>query len=143
MDHVAIMKKSWGLTEKILDDRKKIESRWYKTKHKPWDAIKAGDTVYFKNSGEPVSMKAEVNSVMQFSGLNADKVKGILEEYGDDDGIESKDIPEFFERFKDKNYCILIFLKNPEGIKSFEIDKKGFGAMAAWVTVKDINSIKI
>jgi ASC-1-like (ASCH) protein len=137
------MKKSWGLTGKISDGRKKIESRWYKIKHKPWDAIKAGDTVYFKNSGESVSMKAEVGSVMQFSGLNAEKVKDILSEFGSDDGIESKDIPEFFEKFKDKNYCILIFLKNPLKIKSFEIDKKGFGSMAAWVTVKNINSIKI
>ena len=29
MQHVAIMKKSWGLTDKILSGQKKIESRWY------------------------------------------------------------------------------------------------------------------
>lgn len=31
MEHVAIMRKSWGLTDKILSGQKKIESRWYKT----------------------------------------------------------------------------------------------------------------
>ncbi len=143
MDHVAIMKKSWGLTEKILDGRKKIESRWYKMRHKPWDRIKAGDAVYFKNSGEQVCLKSEVLKVMQFSDLNAEKVKSILDEYGSDDGIEKADFLEFFERFKDKKYCILIFLKNPVRIEPFEIDKKGFGAMAAWMTVNDINDIKI
>ncbi|MBI3413268.1 MAG: hypothetical protein HY051_04265, partial [Candidatus Aenigmarchaeota archaeon] len=68
MYHVAIMKKSWGLTEKILDRRKTIESRWYKHRRTPWNKIKKGDTVYFKNSGEPVSIKTRVKKVMQFSG---------------------------------------------------------------------------
>ena len=48
MEHVAIMKKSWGLTEKILTGAKKIESRWYKNKHTPWNRIKSGEIVYFK-----------------------------------------------------------------------------------------------
>lgn len=30
MEHVAIMKKSWGLTRKILSGEKTIESRWYR-----------------------------------------------------------------------------------------------------------------
>ena len=32
MEHVAIMKKSWGLIEKILSEEKTAESHWYKTK---------------------------------------------------------------------------------------------------------------
>ena len=60
MDHVAIMKKSWKLTEKILSGEKKIESRWYKSKYPPWGKIKKGDIIYFKDSGEPVSIKAKV-----------------------------------------------------------------------------------
>ncbi|MDO8559127.1 MAG: hypothetical protein Q7R84_02240 [bacterium] len=39
MEHLAIMKKSWGLTEKILSGQKKIESRWYLSKRSPWDTI--------------------------------------------------------------------------------------------------------
>lgn len=45
--------------------------------------------------------------------------------------------------FKDKNYCLLIFLKNPREINYFDISKKGFGAMSAWITVKNIKEIKI
>ena len=77
MDHVAIMKKSWGLTEKILSGEKKIESRWYMIRCAPWDRIKGTDTVYFKNSGEPITIKALVTKVLQFSDLNQKKVKEI------------------------------------------------------------------
>lgn len=143
MDHVAIMKKSWGLTQKILSGQKKIESRWYKTKYSPWGKIKKGDVVYFKNSGEPVSIKTEVEKVISFSDLIPEKVKQILDEYGGDDGIEKNKIKEFFELFKNKNYCLLIFLKNPEKVEPFEIDKTGFGMMSAWLTTENIDKIKV
>jgi len=142
MEHLAIMRKSWGLTDKILSGQKKIESRWYSVKYKPWDSIKEGETVYFKDSGAPVRIKAEVRKVLQFSDLTSEKVKEILEKYGDDDGLEREKIPEFFEMFKNKKYCILIFLKSPQAIEPFEIDKTGFGAMSAWIAVDNICKIK-
>jgi len=142
MDHVAIMKKEWGFIEKILGGEKTIESRWYKNKYGPWDLIKKGDNVYFKNSGEIVSVKAEVKKVIQFSNINPLTVKKILEKYGKHIGIFKKDMSIFFKLFRDKKYCILIFLKNPQKIQPFQINKKGFGAMASWITVKNINLIK-
>lgn len=142
MEHLAIMRKSWGLTDKILSGEKKIESRWYSVKYKPWDCIKEGEAIYFKDSGEPVRIKAEVSKVMQFADLTPKRVGEILNEYGKDDGIEQEKTPEFFERFKDKKYCMLIFLKNPIEIRPFEIDKTGFGAMSAWITVDNIPKIK-
>jgi len=142
MEHLAIMKKSWGLTDKILNGQKKIESRWYSVKYKPWDNIREGEIIFFKDSGEPVRIKAEVSKIMQFADLTPRRVKEILDEYGEDDGIEKEKIQEFFERFKDKKYCILIFLKNPVEIKPFDINKTGFGAMSAWITIDDISKIK-
>ena len=142
MEHVAIMRKSWDLTQKILSGQKKIESRWYKVKYAPWNRIKSGEIVYFKDSGEPVTIKAEVDKVIQFSDLTPDKVKEILYQYGQADGLGIDKIPKFFEMFKDKKYCMLIFLKNPQEIEPFEIDKSGFGAMSAWISVEDVNRIK-
>lgn len=142
MEHIAIMRKSWGLTKKILKGKKKIESRWYSAKCSPWNRIKAGETVYFKDSGEPVTIKAEVEKVLQFSELTSEKVKQILQEYGPEDGLCIEDIPKFFERFKNKKYCILIFLKNPEKVEPFDIDKTGFGLMSAWISVKDVEKLK-
>lgn len=143
MDHVAIMNKSWGLTQKILSGQKKIESRWYKSKYSPWGKIHKGDVVYFKDSGEPVSIKAEVEKVISFSDLTPEKVRQILDKYGNDDGLESDKIKEFFELFKNKKYCLLIFLTNPQKIEPFEINKTGFGTMSAWLTVGNINTIKV
>lgn len=142
MEHIAIMRKSWGLTDKILDGRKKIESRWYSLKCKPWDRAKQGEIIYFKDSGEPVTIKAEVSRVLQFSDLTPEKVKDILDKYGKDDGIGQEKNPEFFERFKGKKYCILIFLKNPAKVEPFGIDKTGFGSMSAWISVENVFKIK-
>ena len=142
MDHLAIMKKSWGLTQKILSAEKKIESRWYLNKSVPWDRVKTGETIYFKDSGEPVTLKAEVAKVLQFADLTPQKVAEILNKHAKDDGIEEAEISNFYDRFKNKKYCLLIFLKNPQKIKPFKVDKKGFGMMSAWITVENINKIK-
>ncbi len=142
MEHVAIMRKSWGLLPKILDGRKTIESRWSVTKCKPWDAVKPGETVYFKNSGEPVSVRAEVEKVVQFADLTSKRVRELLDRYYKDDGLEEADVPAFFERFRDKQYGMFIFLKSPREIEPFEIDKTGFGMMSAWITVDDISKIQ-
>ena len=143
MNHLAIMRKSWGLLPKILTGEKVIESRWYKNKYAPYDKIKEGDVVYFKNSGEPVSVKAGVSNVLQFSNLKPEKVKEILDKYGTLDGIGEDEINKYYQMFENKNYCLLVFLKEPESITPFEISKKGFGAMSAWITIEDINSLKI
>lgn len=137
------MRKSWGLLPKILTGEKTIESRWYKNKYSPWDKINKGDIVYFKNSGEPVTVKTEVFDILQHAGLKPEMVREILQEYGAKNGLGINEIDKYYEMFKEKNYCLLIFLKNPEKIEPFEIDKSGFGAMSAWIMVDDISQIRI
>lgn len=142
MDHLAIMKKSWGLIPKILRGEKTIESRWYTRKYAPWDKITEGDSVYFKNAGEPVIAKAEVSKVLQYSDLVPKGVEEILYRFGELDGLGLESIPEFIELFKNKKYCILVFLKNTQQIEPFKINKSGFGIGAAWLIVEDINQLK-
>ena len=142
MEHVAIMRKSWGFIPKIAVGEKIIESRWYKVRYAPWGRIQPGEQVYFKNAGEPVTLSAEVAKVLYFSDLTPEKVLEILETYSKDDGIEEERIPEFFERFKQKRYCMLIYLKNVQRVVPFEIHKQGFGAMASWLCVDDMGRIK-
>ncbi|MGC9603277.1 MAG: hypothetical protein ABSF47_02300 [Minisyncoccia bacterium] len=136
------MKKSWGLTGKILSGEKKMESRWYETRRAPWGKIHPGETVYFKNSGEPATIKATVSRVLQFEGLTPRTVKTLLRKYGRADGIEKSKEDKFYKRFKDKKYCLLVFLKNPKRIKPFEINKRGFGMLAAWISVPKIGKIR-
>jgi len=142
MEHIAIMRKSWGLTEKILTGEKTVESRWYKNKSTPWDKIKAGDTLYFKNSGEPVAIKARVVRVIQFANLTPEKTEQILAKYGKADLGTGDIMPEIKRYVYGKNYAIFIFFNNVEKIKPFGIDKKGFGAMCAWISIDNIDMIK-
>lgn len=141
MEHLAVMRESWGLMQKIISGEKRVESRWYKTKYPPFDRIKTGDTIYFKDSGKPVTIKAEVAGVKQFAGLTPEKVKQILKEYGSADGLGINDINKFYKMFKNKKYCIIISLKNPQKIKPFNINKKCYGAMASWICVDKIGDI--
>ncbi len=136
MEHLAIMKRSWGLIPKILSREKRIESRWYSSRRAPWGRISRGDRVFFRNSGEAaVIAEARVSDVAQFEGLTPAKVKALLEKQGKDDGIAESELPRYFARFRDKRYCILVFLKGARRVEApFEVDKSGFGAMCAWLT---------
>lgn len=141
MDHIAIMKKSWGLTRKILTGEKTIESRWHKSKRAPWDKIAKGDTIYFKDSGEPVTVKAKITKVKQYE-LTPTLTKEILDKYKSDLGAKEI-MPEIRKYVTGKKYCILIFFDNVEKIKPFHIDKSGFGVMSAWITIEEIEKIFI
>jgi hypothetical protein len=132
MDHIAIMKKSWKLIPKILSGEKKIESRWGVNKCAPWGKAKAGDTIYFKNSGEPITVKAKVLKVEQFENLTHQKIKEIINKINGD-----------MAWAKNKHYCTLIYLTEVEEVKPFNINKKGFGSAAAWLTIPNITKIKV
>jgi len=143
MEHVAIMRKDWKLLPKILSGDKRIESRWYMAKFAPWNRINSGDIVYFKDAGEPVTVKAEVEKVMQFENYTESQLKKILSEYGGVNGIcFNSPLDDVFAWAKQRKYCILVFLKNPTKIEPFEIDKTGFGNACAWICVDNIDKIK-
>ncbi len=137
------MRKSWQFLPKILSGEKTIESRWYRTKRTPWGQVKPGDTIYFKNSGAPVTVQAQVRKVLQYQELTPRKILTILRRFGRDNGIGPKEIPLFYKLFKNKRYCLLIFLENPRQITPFKIKKSGFSAMSAWISVKNINMLKL
>lgn len=143
MHHVAIMKKSWRLLSKIASGNKIIESRWYTRKVDAWGKVSAKDTIFFKNSGEPITLRAEVNYVLQFQNLTPTKVQELLDMYGVHDGINEEELPAYYELFKDKKYCILMFLTDVRPVRPFHISKAGFGAMSAWVTVEDVDTLKL
>jgi ASC-1-like (ASCH) protein len=140
MQHVAILNKKWKLLDKIISGEKTIESRWYLSKRAPWDKIKKGETIYFKESADKVKAKATVEKILQFENLDNEKIKKLLKEYELPLGI--KDLDFVKEKNKNKKYCILTFLKDVKEIEPFEIDKKGFGLMSAWICIDNIDKIK-
>lgn len=135
------MKKSWKLIDKILSGTKKIESRWYMARIAPWDRINEGDKVYFKDAGQPVTAKADVERVIQYDNYSEDELRKVLEMYGKDISFRSP-LDDVFEWARKRKYCILIFLKNPQKVGPFNIDKTGFGCSCAWVCINSIEEIK-
>lgn len=138
MEHLAILSKKLKLLNKIISGEKKIESRWYKFKKPPIGCISRGDVIYFKESGEKISVKAEVENVLIFKELTQEKIKEILKKYGKSICVDTS----YIEKIKDKKFCALIFLCNVQKIEPFEINKKGYGMMSAWVSIENIEKIK-
>lgn len=143
MVHVAIMKKSWGLVDKIISGEKIIETRWYKNKAKPYKDVKESEVIYFKDSGGPVRAKAIIAKVEKFEDLDNEKIGILMKRFSKFDlGVEK--IPKEIEEYiKDKRYALIIYLKDVKEIQPFKINKKGFGLMSAWITVSSINEIKV
>ncbi len=139
MDHVAILNKKEKWLDKIISGEKTIESRWYKFKRKPYENINTNDIIFFKNSGEPITVMASVTKVLFFAQLNKNKVIDILEKYGTKIGVPMS----FASLVSEKKCCILIFLDKVKEIEPFNIDKTGFGNMSAWISVDDVNDIKV
>jgi|SRR3989338_2214992 len=140
MHHLAILDKKRKLLQKIISGEKSIESRWYKLKKTPYGVIKAGDTIYFKDSGEPVAVKASVEKVLFFSDITKEKYKDIIGKYAEKICLQNRNSENYVKQ--KYNYVTLIFIKDVQEITPFEINKKGYGLMTAWITVENIEKLK-
>lgn len=131
MNHVAIMNPKIASIADILSGKKIVESRWSKHKSTPWGKVHPEDTIYFKESGKDILAVAKVDKVIGVENLDAKSTAWIAKQY---------DLKK--EWGKGKNYCTLIFLKNPVKVEPFKINKSGFGAPTAWLCMENINEIK-
>lgn len=139
MDHIAILDKKGKFLDKIISGEKTIETRWYVNRISPRNKIKVWETIYFKDSGCPITAKATVQKIIQFEIKNTD-IDKILNQYGNQICF-SKPLEQIKKRIITKNYGILIFLSNPQKIKPFYINKIGFGISCAWISLKKIQNI--
>lgn len=139
MDHVAIITPSWKLIPKILEGKKTIESRWYQTRRSPWNTVSIGDRVFFKDSGKSITAMATASRVWQFEIHDRSEAKKIVAEFGDRICLVDSDVKSWP---KIPKYCVLIELTDPKSVQPFAIDKRGFGAGVAWISVDSIEKIK-
>lgn len=139
MEHLAILSKQKKLLAKIISGEKTIESRWYVSKKAPFGLISEGDTIYFKESGEQVTAKAKAKRILCYEGLNPEKIRGLLIEYGSQIGVGVS----YLENIRDKKFCILIFLDDVGEIEPFKVDKRGYGMMCAWISIDSVDKLKV
>ncbi len=144
MDHLAIMNPKRKLIPKILSWEKTIESRRYMMKIAPRNRIKEGDTVYFKDAGKEAGASATVAKVLQYEHYTDEQLHDIIFALWWPWWIAfHSSLDATYERAKPKNYCILVFLKDPKKITPFAIDKRWYGSACAWITLPDIEKIRI
>lgn len=142
MFHIAIMKKQWKLIPKILKGEKVVESRWFKNKIIPWNKIKPRDIIYFKNSGEKVTVKARVTKVEQYEIRNNKHALEIMKKYSQQN-LGTSEIQDNIKKYiVNKNYAIFVHFDNMKKIEPFSIDKTGFGMQTAWLVTANINRLR-
>ncbi len=134
------MTPSWKLIPKILSGEKSIESRWYQTRRAPWNTISIGDRVFFKDSGKSITAKAVVSRVWQFEIKSMKDAEKIVTEFGQRICLVNPNVATWG---KVPKYCILIELNHPESIPPFTINKRGFGAGAAWISTDSLENIRV
>jgi len=145
MEHLAILTGDWY--ERILDGSKTCETRFYKVCIPPMEGNKtyaqgivAGERVYLKKSGKPVSAYATVRDAMFFRNYADEDLARILSTYESQMGFGM----DSFENLKDKRHCVLVFLEDVVKLDTpFDIDKTGFGVGAAWLTFESIDALRV
>jgi len=142
MQHIAIMKKEWGLTQRIIDGVKTIESRWYKFKTGSWGRVRVGEEIFFKDSGSPVTVKAAITKVEQYKIKNNHEAVKLMIAYA----LEVLGTTTLSKPIKDyitnKKYAVFVHFNKVKKITPFDIDKAGFGMQCAWLVVDSVNKIK-
>lgn len=140
--HIAIMHKNF--LDSVLNGTKTIESRWAKNQSNPYMNINVDDIIYFKFSGGFVVAKATVSNVIFYSKRSNEKE---IDEFVKNNylalGLTEKNYEKFLNEQSDRIYVSFIEFKNLEHVNVFNINKKGFGMMTSWLTVSNINEIKI
>lgn len=121
MDHIAVMSKHWKW--------KQIESRWLVNKSAPWGKVSKGETIYFKDSGGPIKVKAKVNEIKEFEREDFEKPIEIMNKYLDAN-----------KWAKGKRYCVLIWLGRPTYVNPFRIAKQ---SRAGWLSIEDIDILRL
>ncbi len=88
-------------------------------------------------------MKSRVAKVEQFEVGDDGEALEIMNRFKHQD-LGSSEIPhDVLDYITGKKYAMFVQFDSVEKIKPFAINKAGFGAMCSWITVNDVESIKV
>jgi hypothetical protein len=134
--HLVILKKPY--LDMILQGRKRIELRLYKTKHPAFGRIFAGDKLFLKVSSGPVCATATVEKVKTFENLTPAKILDLKQRYNHDIGGGDG----YWQSKMDCKYCLLVWLKDVKTIEPVRIHKKDWRAWVVLTEKKDFGLLK-
>jgi ASC-1-like (ASCH) protein len=126
--HLVILKKPY--LDMILEGRKRIELRLYKTKHPAFGRVFAGDKLFLKVSSGSVCAIATVEKVKTFENLTPERILDLKQQYNHDIGGGD----EHWQSKMNSKYCLLVWLKDVKTIEPVQIHKKDW---RAWVVLTE------
>jgi len=126
--HLVVLKKPY--LEAILAGRKRIESRFTKTKPAYFGRVLPGDRLFLKESSGPVWAVATVGAIRNFENMTPEQIIALKERYNR--LIAGSD--EYWQSKVDCKFGFLVWLKNIERIEPVLIRKKDW---RAWVILTE------
>jgi len=126
--HLVILKKPYF--EAIVDGRKRIESRFSKTRRGPFGRVLAGDKLFLKVSSGPVCATATVAAVKTIENLTPKEINKLRERYNH----YIRGSGKYWLNQTDCKFGFLAWLKDIRPIKPVQISKKDW---RGWVILTE------
>jgi ASC-1-like (ASCH) protein len=127
-NHLVILKKPY--LDAILSGRKRIESRFRRTRRSPFGKVRPGDKLFLKESAGLVCGMATVAAVKNFENLTPKRIIELKEQYNHP--IKGGD--EYWQSKADCKFGFLVWLRDVRAIKPVRIRKKDW---RAWVVLTE------
>jgi len=126
--HLVILKKPY--LDAILDGRKPVESRFWKTRRYPFGRVLPGDKLFLKISSGPVCAMATAAAVKNFENLTPEQIIEIKQQYNHLVGGAD----EHWQNRANCKFGFLVWLKDVRAIEPVRIHKKDW---RAWVVLTE------
>jgi len=135
--HLVILKKPY--LDAILEGRKPVESRFWKTRRSAFGQVMPGDKLFLKLSSGPVCGMATVEAVKSFENLTPKQITTIKQQYNH--LIAGAD--EHWQNRADCKFGFLVWLKEVRAIEPVRINKKDWRAWVILTEKEDFGLLKI
>lgn len=142
MHHVVLLKKRWRHMEQLLIGTKTAEARWTTRMKDPWDQVKYGDWLFFRENKGPILAKARVLHIKQYK-LKWDKqAQDLLTENQAFLLGTSPRTLDLLNTVLGKKYCLIVYFMGVKSVRPFNIDTSAYPKNSNWITIKNVKNIR-
>ena len=135
--HLVILKKPY--LEAILAGRKRVESRFTKTRRYAFGRVLPGDKLFFKISSGPVCAVATIAAVKNFENLTPRQIAEIKQQYNH--YIMGSDA--YWRSRTNCKFGFLVWLKDVRAIEPVRIHKKDWRGWVVLTEKENFGLLKI
>lgn len=135
--HLVILRKPY--LDAILQGRKRIESRFTKTRHHGFGRVGAGDKLFLKLSSGPVCATAAAAAVKNFENLTQGQILQLKRRYNQHIGGDEK----YWRSKADCRFGFLVWLQDVEPMNPVWINKKDWRAWVVLTEKENFGLLKI